>query len=193
MARQAGRGARPRGSTRGRSLYVAMPGAAATTAGIALIGGIAVMMWPSTMKSAIVSASKSGGGRKPTFSVTVGQSVDLDHPTVLVDLPVGFERLALAPADVELDDDLVTDESLPARGDTGDASRRDGPRPEVEVGRGLRVLGVAAHLVELDPSASATSRTASPKTAVPCAVIAWRSGWSIGWPKPTGVSVAGES
>ena len=35
--------------------------------------------------------------------------VDLDHPTVLVDLPVGVERLALAPPDVELDDDLVAD------------------------------------------------------------------------------------
>ena len=36
------------------------------------------------------------------------------------------------------------------------------------------------------PSASATMRTASPNTAVPCAVIAWRSGSSIGRPKPTG-------
>ena len=36
-------------------------------------------------------------------------------------------------------------------------------------------------------------RTASPKTAVPCAVIDWSSGWSMGLPKPTGISVAGES
>ena len=51
-----------------------MPGAAATTAGIAWIGGIAVMMWPSPMKSSIDLAfsMKSGGGRKPTCIVTVG-------------------------------------------------------------------------------------------------------------------------
>jgi hypothetical protein len=35
-----------------------MPGAAETTAAIALMVGIAVMMCPSTMKSAIVSAWK---------------------------------------------------------------------------------------------------------------------------------------
>ena len=50
-----------------------MPGAAATTAGIAFSGGVAVMMWPSTMNSSSVVASKSGGGRKPTFIVTVGR------------------------------------------------------------------------------------------------------------------------
>jgi hypothetical protein len=49
-----------------------MPGGAATTAGIALMAGIAVMMCPSAMKSAIVSAWKYGGGRKPTLVVTVG-------------------------------------------------------------------------------------------------------------------------
>lgn len=43
------------------------------------------------------------------------------------------------------------------------------------------------------PSASPTSRTASPKMAVPLAAIAGRSGWSMGWPKPTGFSVSGES
>lgn len=50
-----------------------MPGGAATTAGIALITGIAVMMCPSVMKSAIVSAWKSGGGRKLTTFFTVGR------------------------------------------------------------------------------------------------------------------------
>ena len=49
-----------------------MPGGAATTAGMALIAGIAVMMWPITMKSSIVSATKSGGGRKSSVVVTVG-------------------------------------------------------------------------------------------------------------------------
>ena len=34
--------------------------------------GIAVMMWPSAMKSAIVSAWKYGGGKNPTLVVTVG-------------------------------------------------------------------------------------------------------------------------
>ena len=49
-----------------------MPGGAATTAGIALIAGIAVMMCPRSMNSSIVVASKYGGGRKPTLVVTVG-------------------------------------------------------------------------------------------------------------------------
>ncbi len=40
-----------------------MPGAAETTAAIALMVGITVMMCPSTMKSAIVSALDAGGGR----------------------------------------------------------------------------------------------------------------------------------
>ena len=39
----------PRGSSSGRSLYVAMPGAAATTAGIAVIAGMATMERPSMM------------------------------------------------------------------------------------------------------------------------------------------------
>ena len=34
-----------------------MPGGAATTAGIALIAGMAVMMWPSTMKSAVAAGA----------------------------------------------------------------------------------------------------------------------------------------
>ena len=45
-----------------------MPGGAATTSGIALTAGIAVMIIPSTMKSANVVASKSGGGRYSSFS-----------------------------------------------------------------------------------------------------------------------------
>ena len=44
-------------------------------------------------------------------------AVDLDHPAVGADLPVGFERRALAPADVELDDDPVAHEPLPAGSD----------------------------------------------------------------------------
>ena len=53
----------------------------------------------------------------------------------------------------------------------------------------------ATHLTSSSstPSASPTSRTASPKMAVPFAAIACSSGWSIGWPKPTGFSVSGES
>ena len=49
-----------------------MPGGAATTAGMALSAGTAVMMWPIAMKSSMVSASKSGGGRKSSVAVTVG-------------------------------------------------------------------------------------------------------------------------
>ena len=50
-----------------------MPGGAATTCGMALIAGIAVMIIPSTMKSANVVASKSGGGRYSSFDRTVGR------------------------------------------------------------------------------------------------------------------------
>src|SRR5947199_69154 len=50
-----------------------MPGGAATTAGMALMAGIAVMIIPSTMKSANVVASKSGGGRYSSFARTVGR------------------------------------------------------------------------------------------------------------------------
>jgi hypothetical protein len=125
-----------------------MPGAAATTAGIALTVSIAVMMCPSTTKSAIVSARKSGGGRKPDGGPHRRPPVDLDDPTVLVGLPVGVERLSLAPRNVELVHGFVADQSLPARVDPSDTSRRDGPRPQVEVGGSLRVLRLAAHLVE---------------------------------------------
>ena len=40
------------------------------------------MMCPSSMKSAIVSASKSGGGRKPIVAVTVGRpSIWITQPS----------------------------------------------------------------------------------------------------------------
>ena len=43
------------------------------------------------------------------------------------------------------------------------------------------------------PMASATMATASPKTAVPLAVMAGSSGSSMGRAKPAGSSVVGES
>ena len=40
-------------------------------------------MWPCTMNSSSVVASKSGGGRNPTFMVTVGRAAYLYDPAVL--------------------------------------------------------------------------------------------------------------
>ena len=117
---------------------------------MALIAGMAVMMWPSTMKSSIVSASKSGGGRKSTLQRHRRQPVDRDRPAVLLDVPVGLERLALAPPHAEVDDRAAADPALPAGGDAGDVPGRDRPRADVEVLGGLRELGLADDLVELD-------------------------------------------
>ena len=128
-----------------------MPGAAATTAGMALSGGVAVMMCPSTMNSSSVVGLEVGRRQEADLHGHGRTPGDLDDPAVLLDLPVRFQRLAFAPADVDLDDGLVADDSLPAGVDPGHAARRDRPRPEVEVLGGLGVLGVAAHLVEFDP------------------------------------------
>ena len=51
-----------------------MAGSASTTAAMAWMDGIAVMMWPSTKKSSSVLAEAimSGGGRNPTCMLTVG-------------------------------------------------------------------------------------------------------------------------
>ena len=85
------------------------------------------------------------------LAVTVGRpSIWITQPS-WSNLPVGFQRLALAPPDVELDDDLVAERPLPTGRHSGDASRRDGPRPEVEIGRRLRVLGLTPNIVQLDP------------------------------------------
>ncbi len=50
-----------------------MPGAAAHTAGMASIAGMAVMIIPSTMKSSNVLATKSGGGKISTRVRTHGR------------------------------------------------------------------------------------------------------------------------
>jgi hypothetical protein len=159
---------------------------------MALMAGIAVMMCPSTMKSASVSAWKSGGGRNWTVERMVRTSLHLDDVTVL-DLPIGLERRRLLPSDVQLDHGPVAHFALPAGGDTGHAPRRDLPRTEIEVRRRLGMLGVHTMSSSSTPSASATIATASLNTAVPSAVMAWRLGSSIGRPNPAGFSVAGES
>ena len=115
-----------------------MPGGAATTAGIAWIGGIAVMMWPSPMKSSMVLAfsTKSGGGG--------------DLPGVAFDFPIWVERLPLAPPHVEVDDGLAADSALPAGEDARHTAGLDGPRGHFDVRGGLRVLRLTDNLVELD-------------------------------------------
>ena len=126
-----------------------MPGGAATTAGMALMAGMAVMMWPSTMKSASVLAWKSGGGRNCTFVRTVGRPcTSMTHPSSICQS--GSRVGGLLPADVQLDHGPVAHPALPAGRDAGHAARRDLPRAEVEVRRGLGVLGLADHVVELD-------------------------------------------
>src|SRR5262245_51664057 len=62
-----------------------MPGGASTTSGIALMAGMAVMIMPSTMKSANVVASKSGGGRYSRRTITVGRPATvIAWPSVIV-------------------------------------------------------------------------------------------------------------
>ena len=75
--------------------------------------------------------------------------VDLDDPTVLVDLPVRLEGLPLAPPDIEVNQGFAADDALPADVGARDASRGYRPRPEVEIGCGLGELGHTTHLVEL--------------------------------------------
>ena len=101
------------------------------------------------MKSARVSAWKSGGGRNCTRRPHGRTSLHLDDVPVL-DLPVGLEGRGLLPPDVQLDDGPVAHPALPAGRDPRHAARRDLPRAEVEVRRGLGVLGLAHHVVELD-------------------------------------------
>ena len=113
-------------------------------------GDRAVMMWPSTMKSSIVSASKSGGGRKSSVACTVGRpSIWMTQPSCSI-TQSGSSVAPFFHADVELDDGAVADPALPARGDAGDAPRRDRPRRHHEVLGRLRELGLAHDLVELD-------------------------------------------
>jgi CubicO group peptidase (beta-lactamase class C family) len=69
---------------------------------------------------------------------------DLDHPAVLVDLPVGLECLSLAPPDIEIHHGFAAEDSLPACVDTGHTSCGYRPGPQVEVGGGLRILGHVA-------------------------------------------------
>ena len=50
-----------------------MPGGAATTAGIAVMAGMAVIVRPSMTKSSSVSPTKSGGGSKLSVLLMVGR------------------------------------------------------------------------------------------------------------------------
>src|SRR5437588_9832366 len=50
-----------------------MPGGAATTAGIAVMAGTAVIVRPSSTYSSIVSATKSGGGSNASVVLIVGR------------------------------------------------------------------------------------------------------------------------
>src|SRR6185312_13073676 len=63
----------PAGKEQGQVVVCHDARRAATTAGIAVIAGMAVMVRPSMMKSSIVSAWKSGGGKKPSVVLIVGR------------------------------------------------------------------------------------------------------------------------
>ena len=126
-----------------------MPGAAATTAGMALSGGIAVMMWPSTMKSAIVSASKSGGGRKPTLSVTVGRpSIVITQPSCSI-FQSGSRVAPLRQRTLRSTTTLSPTRPCQLAATPATCPAGMVHDSEVEVLGGLGVLGLAAHLVEL--------------------------------------------
>jgi hypothetical protein len=76
--------------------------------------------------------------------------VDLDHPAIPVDLPVRFKRLSFAPPNIEIDDGLADEDSLPADVDPRNTSRRNGPRRHLEIRCGLGEFGFATHVVEFD-------------------------------------------
>ena len=163
----------PRGSVSGRSLYVTMPGAAATTAGIAWIGGIAVMMWPSPMKSSIVLAfsMKSGGGRKPTCIVTVGSpSMVIFHGS-----PSTFQSgSSVWPLRHRtLRSTTVLPPTRPCQ-----LPKTPATQPALMVHEAISTSSVvcaysASQTISSSstPNASATRRTASAKIAVPCDII----------------------
>ena len=143
-----------------------MPGGAATTAGIALIAGIAVMIIPSTMKSANVVASKSGGGRYSSVVRTVGgrrsgrrsrASIAPIRSRVWPFRHRTFSSTTVRPST-----------GLPAR--TTPATHPAGivHEPRIEVLGRLRVLRLADDLVELHTERVGHQPTASPNTAVPC-------------------------
>ena len=84
------------------------------------------------------------------FVVIVGPALDLDRPPH-ADVPVGLERVALAPAHPHLDDALAADLAEPVDRDAGDGVLGQRPRAEVELLGRLGVLGLAHDLVEHDP------------------------------------------
>ena len=158
-----------------------------------MIGGIAVMMCPSSMKSAIVSASKSGGGRKPIVAVTVGRpSIWITQPSWSI-FQSGSSVCPLRHRTLSSTTVLSPTRPFQLAATPGDAPRPDRPRPEVEVGGGLRELGVAAHLVELDVECVGDEPHGLPEDRRAVCRHREQVGVVDRLPKPTGSSVAGES
>ena len=126
-----------------------MPGAAAQTAGMASIAGIAVMIMPSTMKSSNVSATKSGGGRISTRVRTHGRpSISTKYPP-----PISQSGSNVGPLRQRtLRSITLRSPTQPCQLALIPATRAggDGPRRHHHVVGRRRELRLAAHVVELD-------------------------------------------
>ena len=79
-----------------------------------------------------------------------GPALDLDGPPH-ADVPVGLERVALAPPHAHLDDALAAELAQPVDRDAGDGVLGQRPGAEVDFLGRLGVLGLAHDLVEHDP------------------------------------------
>ena len=153
-----------------------MPGGAATTAGMALRAGTAVMMWPITMKSSMVSAWKSGGGRKSRLAVTVGSpSTVIAHPSFSITQAgssvVPFFHRTLSSM-------IVRPPIRPCQLAATPATWPAGIVQDAITRSSVVWAYSSSHTISSSstPSASATIATASPNTAVPLLAIPGRSG-----------------
>ena len=159
---------------------------------MALMTGSAVRMWPSTMNSSMVVASKYGGGMMSIFVVIVGRPwISIVHP-----MPTSQSGSRASPfrqrtrISTMLRPPILPSQWTATPATVSAASVHD-PRSS-----SLVVLAYSAsHTISSNttPRASPTRATASLKTTVAAAVIPGSSGSSSGRPKPTGISVGGES
>src|SRR4051812_22513068 len=169
-----------------------IPGGAATTAGIALMTGSAVMMCPSTMNSSMVVASKYGGGRMSIFVVIVGRPwISTVHP-----MPTGQSGSSESPLRHRTRiSTTVAPPTLPSQWMVTPATVSLANVHEPRSSSLVVFAYSASHTISSNttPSASPTRATASLNTIVAAAVMPGSSGSSSGRPNPTGISVGGES
>ena len=169
-----------------------MPGGAAQTAGMASIAGMAVMIMPSTMKSSNVSATKSGGGRISTLVRTDGRPcTSTTYPPPICQSGSNVGPCASGPSGRSPCGPSTQPCQLALTPATEPAGMVHDRHHDVRGRR--RELRLAAHVVELDAERVGDHPHRVPNTAVPARAMSGSAGSSIGRPKPTGISVSGES